>query len=361
MKILINRTDAIGDTILTTPVAKVLKEKFPDCHITFLVVSKSSSLLLDHPYIDDVKIYNRSTPFYSKIAQIISIFSEVKPTHYFFIGGGYLPNFIAWLMRVKFRGGLISRWHTFIFLNKGIRQKRSMVSMHEIEYNINLLSPLGVKYHYSELGNYVPTISVLKNSSENLEIFNKDLIKHNLDTNKKLIFIHPGMTGHTLNWSSRNYGRFIVKMEQKFPGMFNYIISHTPSDERFLLGLKDLLSEEKNKNLPVYFFNGQELGLSFYMSILSSAKLFLGPSTGTTHIATALNVPVIGIYSPIKVQSTKRWGPVGHESSRLKIAYPDVICGEVYKCALKSCPYYECMGKIEVEDIVKHATSLVSL
>jgi ADP-heptose:LPS heptosyltransferase len=364
MRILINRSDAIGDTILTTPMAKMLKEKFPNCHVTMLISSRSSNLLNHHPYIDSIKIYHRTNRFFYKIREVFLIFTECRPTHYFYVGGGYLPNFMAWLYRVPFRGGLKSRWHTFLFLNHGIRQKRSLVSMHEMEYNLNLLAPLGIKYHYSELSNYVPELSLTENEmSDALVRFNGILEQNNLNPQKKYIFIHPGMTGHTLNWSSKNYGRLVFKLEQKFPGQFNYIISHTPSDNVFLTGLKELLSRDEGKlfSQSVYYFNGAENGIRDYMAILSKASLFVGPSTGTTHIAAALGVPIVGIYSPIKVQSAKRWGPVPKNILKTKIVVPDVICGEPTKCALRDCPYYECMGKIEVDDIVKQAIKVMDL
>lgn len=362
MRILINRSDAIGDTILTTPMAQMLKEKYPNAKVTFLLSSRCTHLLDNHPYVDDIKIYHRKGRFYHKIKEIFAIFNEVRPTHYIFVGGGYLPNMVAWLYRIPFRGGLKSRWHTFLFLNHGIRQKRSMVSMHEMEFNLNLLAPLGIQYHYSDLLKYAPVLKITEEEkSRNLELFQTDLEKNGIDKNKKLIFVHPGMTGHTLNWSSRNYGRFIVKHAQKFPNMYTYVISYTPSDDKYINGMNEILNREENKEIlkSIFYFNGAAFGIRAYMSVLSKAALFLGPSTGTTHIATALGIPVVGVYSPIKVQSSKRWGPVGKQSEKLKIISPDVICGEVTKCAMKECPYFECMGKIEVEDVVKISATIM--
>ena len=44
-----------------------------------------------------------------------------------------------------------------------------------------------------------------------------------MDPTKSMIVIHPGMTGHTLNWSSRNYGRLIQELNQKV--LTNLILS----------------------------------------------------------------------------------------------------------------------------------------
>ena len=342
----------------------MIKDKYPEAKVVFLIAAKSADVFKNHPYIDEYRIYHRNARFYIKIKEILKIFSEIKPSHYFYVGGGYLPNFVSWLLRIPFRGGLKSRWHTYLFLNKGIRQKRSMVTMHEMEYNLNLLTPMGIEYNYQDKTKFAPDISLSPEEiSQSMEQFNQDLSTAGIETGRKMIFIHPGMTGHTLNWSPRNFGRLVLKLEQKFPETFLFVISHTPSDALYLSGVKEILDRKENEFLKnrTYYFNGIKHGLRHYMGVLSQAALFIGPSTGTTHIASVLNVPVVGLYSPIKVQSSLRWGPVAKNTEKIKVLVPDVICGETKKCAGKECPYYECMGKIEVEDVVKHATSIMEL
>jgi ADP-heptose:LPS heptosyltransferase len=344
--------------------AKMVKDKFPEAHITFLVSSKCADIFKLHPYVNDYKIYHRNARFYIKIREIYRIFKQLQPDYYFYVGGGYLPNFIAWLLQIKFRGGLRSRWHTYLFLNKGVRQKRSMVTMHELEFNLNLLAPMGINYHFSDLPKYIPEIYLNQDESEfAFNQFVNDLAREGFETDHKMIFIHPGMTGHTLNWASRNYGRLVLKFEQKFPGKFLFVISHTPADHQYLQGMKEILSRRENQFLAkrIYYFNGQKYGLRNYMSVLQKASLFVGPSTGTTHIAAVLGVPVVSLYSPIKVQSVLRWGPLSKNQEKLKSLVPDVICGEITTCALKACPYYECMGKIEVEDVINQAISIMDL
>ena len=56
MNILINRTDAIGDVLLTMPMAQGLKEHFQDATIIFLVTERTAPLFENHPYIDKVWI-----------------------------------------------------------------------------------------------------------------------------------------------------------------------------------------------------------------------------------------------------------------------------------------------------------------
>jgi heptosyltransferase-3 len=90
----------------------------------------------------------------------------------------------------------------------------------------------------------------------------------------------------------------------------NVVVSYTPSDLAYIEELKGELSKRSvldHKRL--FFFNGAHDGLVHFAHVMSGANLFAGPSTGTTHMANALKIGQVAIYSPIKVQSAKRWGP----------------------------------------------------
>jgi ADP-heptose:LPS heptosyltransferase len=223
---------------------------------------------------------------------------------------------------------------------------------------------MGINYHFSDRLKYVPEIVLDENEKQKICYdFSDTLKKEKMNSDLPYIFIHPGMGPHSLNWSSRNYGRLILKLEQKFPKRFNFVISHTPSDYYSLQGVKDVLEKKENAflNDRVYFFNGQIKGLRHLLNVLSQAKLYIGPSTGMTHAAATLSVPVVALFSPIKAQSAQRWSPITQLPQKLRISVPDVICGEVLKCAERACPYYECMGKIEVDDIVKNAVAVLEI
>lgn len=362
MKILINRTDAIGDTILTTPIAARLREKYPDADIRFLTSPICAPLFDKHPIINAAFIYDKKTSLISRFRNLSKVFKEFTPDIYIFAGGDQSVSFYAWFKRVRIRTGLISKWQSFLFLNKGRRQKRSLVTMHESDYNLNLLRGIDIDFDAKFRDKYAPQIHIDETQKiVDLKEFDIELKENGLEPKKENIFIHPGMTGHTLNWSSRNYARLVDKLENKYPDRFNWIISHTPSDNSYLVGLKEHFSKCEYLKGCVYFFDGSKKGLGHYMRILSEASAFVGPSTGTVHIANSLGIKTVGIYSPIKVQSSLRWGPFMRDETQTRLVIPDVVCGEQFKCSGASCPYYECMSKIEVQDIINELESLLEL
>src|ERR1700733_4356025 len=55
-RILVVRTDRLGDVLLTTPVSSALRKAFPEAKITWLVRSYAAPLLENNPDIDGVMI-----------------------------------------------------------------------------------------------------------------------------------------------------------------------------------------------------------------------------------------------------------------------------------------------------------------
>ena len=153
------------------------------------------------------------------------------------------------------------------------------------------------------------------------------LQQNEIDINSMLVFVHPGMTGHTLNWPIEYYSDFVNRLgEEKSNCCF--VISHTPSDKKYIDEFKKKLPQ--NHNAKMLYFDGSEKGIVHYLKILSTADLFIGPSTGTTHMANLVGVKQIGIYSPLKVQSSKRWGPL-RQDNRVQIMEPVLEYNELEK------------------------------
>ena len=58
-RILLINLAFIGDVILSTPVARALKEKYPDSRIDMLVVPLAASVAAMNPYVDSVIEYDK--------------------------------------------------------------------------------------------------------------------------------------------------------------------------------------------------------------------------------------------------------------------------------------------------------------
>ena len=348
---IINRSDAIGDLVLSLPVAQVLKKHYPNSTVTFIVSERNKDVVDHCPFVDSSILISKR----NKWTFIKKFKAAVKNSHPIFIhlGGSQLPIITSFFCGVVQRYGLKNKIGG-ILLNNGMRQSRSRALMSEVEYNLALIKSLVPEQNLDNSNLLVanPSPDHLKKFEEIKLNSNDDQAARFLASNKKII-IHPGMTGHTLNWPIRNYARLIKKILDQNPGI-SIGISYTSGDLKTLDPFfRQLEQDNLRLHKNIFEIKGEVWGLSGYLQLLSQATLFIGPSTGPTHLAAALGVKVFGFYSPIKTQSSLRWGPISICPEH-KILVPDVICGESQYCAGKDCFYYECMAKIEVNQVMHH-------
>ena len=348
MRFVINRSDALGDLLLTLPLAGKIKKCYPDAKIAFVVSKKCRELLYEHPWVDEI------WPIDGNFRSLWKRFRDFSPSVYLHLGGSVVPNFCAYFLRIKTRGGLLSKWWSFFFLNKGVRQSRTREGRHERDYNLEILNPLGMDQE-DKGEEFCPRLYLKR---EEVVDFRQELGVPQFSGG--MIVIHPGMSGHTVNWSPINYGKLAILLEQRYPNNYVYIFGHIPTDEPYVSPIREYFAQEKNQKYlkNVFFFDGSRKGLRHYMGLISQASCVVAPSTGITHIANALGVGQVGLYGPIEVQSARRWGPC-RQGSRVKVIVPQVNCPEYSSCRGSHCVEYDCMEKITPERVVEEMKEIL--
>lgn len=297
--ILIARPDRIGDVILTTPALKVLRENYPNAKISFLVRKEIAPLIRLCPEVDDVVLYDpekRHKGFAGMLALIQQI-RKRKIDLAFLIQNTWEVSLAVYLAGVADRVGPLSKMDSYLFFNRGMRQKRSQVKMHEAEYNIQLLQHYGLKVPPVGSRAVEPQIVVANRSVKMAHVILAPLEW------KSFIVVHPGMRGSAKNWPKENYIKLTQELIQNGKNVF---LSFGPGESELMNEFEGKIQ----KSPQVYFYGGKQArSLSVLAAIYQKASCVVAPSTGPLHIAVALKVPVVSIYPTIKVQSKKRWGP----------------------------------------------------
>ncbi|CAN5396006.1 glycosyltransferase family 9 protein [soil metagenome] len=238
---------------------------------------------------------------------------------------------LLWLARIPNRVGVKSQWHTFLFLNKGVRQKRSLAEVSEYEYNLRLVEA-GLGLAEGEASREPLHLGIDPKWQE------ETLGDHGLALRKYSV-VHPGMSGSARNWPTSHYISWIQEAAQTE----KIVITGTASDEPILEPIRQALAGTQN----VVWLEGKLSG-PMLLHILAGARVVLAPSTGVVHLAASLGRPVIGIYSPVKVQHPRRWGPLGEA---VQVLVPDVECPGKKACLGAQCPQYDCMNRISLESV----------
>lgn len=333
-RFLVVRTDRIGDVVLSTPVPEAIKRKYPNSQVSMLVSPYTRDIFNHNPWVDEVITDNRNG--FRGFLKLVKSLRNKKFEVAVLLHPTIRLAFLLFLSGVKVRIGTGYRVYGFLFNHK-IYLHRKTIDKHELEYNLNMLAPLGI---FKE--KMMPRVYLSPEEERYSKRIFKDL---NIMEEDIKIVIHPGSGHSSLNYPLEKFALLADKLIEGFSA--KVILTGSQNELK--------LSEKMRawmRNQPIDLTGQTNLrGLS---SLLKGADLLISNSTGPMHIASALGTPVVALFSPLFVASPKRWGPYGegHE-----IILPPV--GTCHKCKPSKCTHFNCMEKIDPEEIISRVKRIL--
>lgn len=326
MKILIVRTDRIGDTLLTLPLAVYLKKKFNDVEIIFLCRSYTKEIIRLCSSVDKIIAIDEQN-FFDTIKLLISEKIDVG----IHVNPRLNSAFMLWLAGIKKIVGTKYRAYSILF-NRRVPLHRKFNTKHELEYNFELLSGIDLEANI-DLNDVDFGIRTDDNSKQ---LTRTKLESEGIDFNQKSIIIHTGSGGSAIDWKKKNF----YELAEMISRNCNCNIILTGSSEESEM-LKDLFRGLKSKIFNV----AGTLNLRDLFNLLTMSELYIGNSTGPTHLAAVAGTNVIAFYPKIPSCSVLRWGPV---TKRRFIFEPKIDCKD---CNENQCKELNCMDSISVQEV----------
>jgi len=289
---IISRTDAIGDVVLTLPVAGVLRSLYPSAHILFLGRAYTRDIIDACVHIDgflDWDQLKEASPARQLAATGADTIIHVFPNK--------LIARAAWQARIPQRIGTTNRLYHWLYCNIRVPLSRKNSPWHEAQLNLRLLEPLGARESYTleeisgfygltRLANLPPAVAAL------------------LSPDRFNLILHPKSRGSAREWGLDNFRQLIALLPRE---RFNIFLTGTAAEGKLL--------EPLRQEFPFLTDLTGRLSLGELMSFIARADGLVAASTGPLHLAAALGINALGIYPPIRPMHPGRWAPVGKKAA----------------------------------------------
>jgi heptosyltransferase III len=288
---IISRTDAIGDVVLTLPVAGALRSLYPGARILFLGRSYTKEIIAACEHIDGFLNWDewRAMPAGGAAGAmaatgadcIIHVFPDKAIAR------------VAKKARIAERIGTTNRIYHWRYCNVLVRLSRRNSPHHEAQLNLRLLGPLGGRSEYSlgEIGGYYGLTRLAPLPAE---------IEGLLDRGRFNLILHPKSRGSAREWGLENFRQLVGLLPRE---RYKVFVTGTAAEGQLLAPLLE--------EYPFVTDLTGRLTLGQLMTFLSKADGLVAASTGPLHLAAALGIHALGIYPPIRPMHPGRWAPVG--------------------------------------------------
>lgn len=271
MRILVIRFSSIGDIILTTPILKKIKIKYPEARIDFLTMDKFKDAILGNKNIDNLILFDKNR--YKGIKGIYDFSKSIKRNKYDVVID--LHSKIRSKLVSLFLGSKTYRykkrkfWKTILVKLKLIKYK---VDNTIVKNYFNALKELNINYEKEDL---------------EFNFTKKDLKKVN-NYNNFIVFA-TGASKNTKKWKKNYFGELGKILSEKFDENIMLIGSkvefETNEDIKNIIG-------ERAVNLS------GKLTLKESGALISKAKFIVTNDSGPFHIARGVNTDSFVIFGP---------------------------------------------------------------
>ena len=314
-RIIVSRTDSIGDVVLTLPLCIWLKSNYPQATLVYLCKRYTKDVVECFESVDEILLLEDLENSDHNTRN--SLLQSDLILHVF-------PNKMvaSWAKqaRIKYRIGTSHRLFHWLTCTIRVSFTRKNSPLHESQLNFNLLKPLGL--------NTIPSLEEINSLPNGFRV-----PITNAPFNPGYVILHPLSQGSAIDYPLNKYvalAEILVRRGKQV------LITGTAKEGSRIGSAFNHLSGVEN-------VCGQ-FSLSELITLISNAEALIACSTGPLHIAGILNVKAIGLFSARVPIHPGRWRPLGNQSIAM---VNDPYCNQ---CARGE--YCQCITEIPVTKIV---------
>lgn len=358
------RLDRLGDTVLTLPAIKIIKENFSDFKIVAILSNYNSNLFvynnkIIHPYFDLIEVINIRLSYYFN--DINSVFIRSY------------DNFLNFINVFKFVKILNSKYNF---------RKLYVFSPNFVSYLLGSFLKANEKYTYfyqTRLINYYIFKGVYRFYLDEVDkVFEEEYLSKGLKINHEIVqnlMILKQDKDIEIDIDNINYFEDLKKFRPFLiaPDMNLEVFDILFFDKNLLI--KDNISKKflekllleiniycKNRNLKFAFVTNRDWELqnikvikpniSELLYLISNSRIIISFDGGPVHIASAFNIPTIALFSNRYFYfDSYRWAPLADKSYIIKL---DIFDENLNKFDFSNLDYFNIFYQIRyfIEKII---------
>lgn len=326
-KICIIHLNQIGDLVFSLPLLKALRDNFPGATIHSVVKPYLKELLVGLPYVDGIILREES------LKAKVELLKKLRNYKYDLLIS--LPRSIESLILTTFSKAKIKvgfahfPWDLCLDIKENVEGHNSWYN------NAKLLKQLSINIRKN---NYIGLINVDKN-------------RNSLNLPKKYAIISPGASQRrqAKAWEQDKFAELVISLNKNF-GLTAVFVG-SKENQAYNQTIIKMVMESSPNNAHAIDLTGNT-GLRSLCSVIKDASLFVGIDSGIMHLASSIDIPVVGLFGPTDPFYVK---PQNDRSVVVRMAEMECV-----PCYLQQCKHMNCMRKLDVKRVMNACTKVLT-
>jgi ADP-heptose:LPS heptosyltransferase len=294
MKIIIFRTDKMGDMIVSSPVIGAIKAAHPEVRIMVVASSYNAPTIAGLPHVDGLVIYDKKMKLGEK-AFVLKKLRAFKPTHSLVLSPKNDCFILGLLSGANVRGGILMEYRLLprlfapLLLTHTSFIPRDRKGAHLAQRILNLARKMGI-------ASGEPFPYAINESTEATRSMGEKIKSLGIDG--AFVAVHPADKWLSGGWGTGDIRDFLIKLREKLK--LPVIVTAG--------GVDKIVSAALEKDFPVL----RNLSFHEWVAIFRHSSVAIAPDCGAVHIACALQKPVLALYTKERATfAIAEFGPWG--------------------------------------------------
>ena len=317
-RILMIRTDLMGDVVLSLPAVHAMRRAYPQAQIDMLVLPPNVGIIKHDPAISrivtyDPNIWRRPNAFLTLASykKFLGLMRDLRSARYdlcLSLAGDWASVF-AFFSRARRRVGYRGEAYPF-FMTDPVEGKRYRVRQHEVDYIAGLARAAGGTIEGEQRE---PKLMV----SEQARAEVKELLaSYGVQEGDLLIAAHAGATnGLAKRWPIPHWAKLADLLIEELGA--TVVLTGAASDAEIVAAVVSRMRKQ-----PLNLVG--KTNVPQLAALLERCALVISGDSGPLHIAGAVGTPVVAIHGPTDPGLS---GPVGKEGTVLRLG---IWCSPCY-------------------------------
>ena len=324
-RILLVQTAFLGDTILTTPLIRAVRQLFPQAQIDILVIPQTAGVLRNNPHLNHIILFDKradkKSAFVKTLKRLKSEKYDLAVTPHSSFTTGLLLKLACIPHRIGFDRNPIR-----FFLTQTVPVPHGK---HTIEKNLALLRPLSKQTFSMQTELFIT----------HKEKYLAQNLLQRLPAAKPKIAIAPGSVWPTKRWPKEYYARLVKNLKDDFALIF----IGSDAERDLCAWIIEQAGAQTAMNLA------GELSLLQSAAIIEQCDLMICNDSGALHLANAMQTDVFAFFGP----TVKEFGFYPFRPHDFVFEVPDLYCRPCGKHGSHACPqkHFRCMLEIEPKKV----------
>lgn len=344
LKTLVIRFSSIGDIVLSTPLLRVLRGRFPDGQIDFLTKKEYADLVRFNQNLNVTHAYDTSTGF-EGLRRMKKKLRDERYDLIVDIHNSMRSRFVRSIRGVK---DVVTVDKRYLERTALVKFKKNLYknSVPVSERYIETVYPYGIKNDGKGPELHIPDEVLFSVSGK--------IASLRLNRFESVLGICPGAKHATKRWIPERFAALAVRHIKEKDGAV--VLFGGREDQELCRMIGDAIASDAGKERVIDFCGGFSLLES--AAAMEFCDIIVSNDTGLMHIATAMKKKTVAIFG----STVKQFGFFPQAENSVVIERTGLRCRPCSHIGLQSCPekHFRCMNDTGVDEVYEKVNVLLS-